>query len=593
MTPRLSTAHPLWLVGAADSIRDRSDAASGCLVLRTKPDEHHPFASTSRIITQLEGEAGPRLRGLLAAARAELRDQYVRPLESNPAYLAALRRVSRESLDTVVRTDRLARLILEALIDKNITRVVVPAVDRIDRTTIKVLARCVQLQPGTDGVAWEWHLAYDPGTLAHTTSDDPAAMWLVTRDALLTRLRGLLNPIVVDGSGRHRSQHAEQTVAVSPAGIQDMGQALVAQNYDACFLWAGQHPDYGTNRGDGVNLWRVTALAAANTGQIDTALCLLGRAYKAAAPATLRAHLAYMQGLVVAKRHFDIATSDRWYSVGLNELDAVRTEDPGDPLTERAWIFNGLALNRLLAARVARSDVGTVARETFELLRRAFDLVRDGSQPDRIYLRFNLLRNMSFFLEYQGQFDLAIKTWSETFSNMLPDGSGLEHAWRATVDYRLGYLHYRAGRLDDAAALLENAHTSIERVGCPFRSLRTLASIGSVALGRSDFQGAERAFAAGLQRSLDVRMPGEAARHARGLIATAMRTDNSTRARELLAWLASDETAVWETLGYGERAEPGQVEPPEVSSGLTTEFPEIDLESTPAMPVERVLAGAR
>src|SRR5262249_10005346 len=133
---------------------------------------------------------------------------------------------------------------------------------------------------------------------------------------------------------------------------------------------------------------RLLALAAVNVSKADEALHLLYRAEEMTRSCGQRAHLCYLQGLIQTKRCYDLSGSTAHYERGLAALRAGGSET-GDLSLERGWLLNGLALNEAILWRRNPGAAEHYAR-AFALEQDAFNLVREGDHPARIYLRFNL-----------------------------------------------------------------------------------------------------------------------------------------------------------------------------------------------------------
>ncbi|NER50630.1 MAG: tetratricopeptide repeat protein [Symploca sp. SIO1A3] len=595
LRPKLRRSQRIWSIAPelspdlnSNKVNDRR-----ILILDVAPDQHQPFASAARIIEQLIRLAPLSYKKQLAEVRSAMNVLVASHLRtSNIAQLAALRRVSRESIDTALIIDKVTREINEVLrVIAGGRTIVVPAADRLDRSTLKILARSMLLLQESDPLTWEWRLKSVPEEFSRVDNTHaPQGLWTATRTNFMTKLQALLDPqIQTIGSGSVDYDHEQ--MKSSHHSLADISAALVLQNYDSCFLWASQHPDIETVSGDSVDLWRAVAIAAVNTGHYRSALEFLERAYLEAPTATLRAHTSYLQGLIVAKRVYSIEESNKLYERGIRELESITHDDPGDPELEEAWILNGFALNNLLSVRLKGHDVAIVSKKTFSLLQQAFDLVREGGSPGRVYLRFNLLRNMSHFLEIQQHYDFALKTWQETFKDLIEEVSGHEHVGRATINYRLGYLHYKANRFSEAARFLNTALESIKVVGCDFRTLHILRAIGTVALARKQFDEASEAFTRGIKLGLKHRILLDSRYHLQSLALTHVSAGCKAKAYEVLDWMRAEEPEIFEDKEVEQKTTLGLWKLPKLNSSLPNSVPEIDLEDTPFLPVGKVLTG--
>jgi tetratricopeptide (TPR) repeat protein len=329
-------------------------------------------------------------------------------------------------------------------------------------------------------------------------------------------------------------------------------------------------------------------LALTNIARYDEALAAWRVAENLTTDHGRRAHLCYLQGLVEAKRRYDLADSEMHYLRGLDELHRGEGKQTASDLNlEQAWLLNGLALNQALAWRRAPQEA-KYFQAAFETEQRAFNLIRDGAAPERLYLRFNLLANLSFLLEMSGRYDHAIATLSRAFDIDLPP-SASAHRLRSTLAYRVGVLHYRAGELDRAVVCLDRAIEYDEHVELWSTRERILRAMGVVAL-RSDHAGrAEAAFRQGLNICRAERSAEGTWEHGRGLVTALLLQDERHKARDVFETVREEEGLLL-TAAFPPQDETSQPSPP--SPKLPAYIPEIDLEGIPAIDLNRFLGGA-
>lgn len=568
----------LWYVGAGN--RDPATAASRELRLAVRPDQHETFASLDSILGQLAPYAGGPERASLARVSRYLAE--VRPDSDGPdsgrgrlladsVTFAIMRRVSRESFYTARVIDLGARAINGILADLPYASIHVEHADRLDRPTLKVLARAMLLLEPWHGFAWVWHLDSDPTSACGETED----LFVASRTALLRQLLGILRPRVVRGRGAARMACPE--ARRNGAGIDAMAAELVMQNYDRCFLLS---PSLlrGCDVQTGSEVLRLTGLAAINVGRAEDALEGL-RAAEAGAGIGRRAHLAYLQGLIEGKRRYDLSASAAHYERGLGLLESGRDED-ADLALERGWLLNGLALNEAVLWR-RQGAVGERHANSFGLEREAFELVREGSSPSRMYLRFNLLANSALLMEMAGEFDVAIGIFEKTFDFDVDRGSAKQSHWESTMGYRIGVLQYRGGRLEEAYRTLHHAAEQDDAIESWPMKERILRALGAVALQRGSTDEAASIFREGLDSCREARAAEGTREHARGLITALLATDSSDQAEEALAELSA------EGVSLATRGQEVRPRPP--SPKLPPYFPEIDLEGIPAIDLNRFL----
>ena len=589
LRPRSHDAQRVWQVGAGLS---GAQPPGELFHLAVLPDEHHSFASLTSILHQLEPFAQPDQRRELARL-----DDYMR--EACPDFgdgssvshgrfmadavtLAIMRRISRESVYTARLIETGAR-VLNSILSRSIgcKGVWVPHVDRLDRPTLKVLARAMLLLEPSHGFSWVWHLSSDPMRTSDDTPDDP---YVVSRRDLLRKLVGILSPrLARDGIAVPLCRPKVSDANVSALQV---AAALVVQNYDACFLWT----DALLRRADAGEVsegLRLRALAAVNVGMFDQSMRDLHQAELMTELPGRRAHFCYLQGLIDAKRRYSLEQSGSHYERGLAHLEAAagRNGHGEDLPLERGWLLNGLALNEAILQRRHGEDTAHHAR-AIALERHAFGLVQDGDDPARAYLRFNLLANCALLMEMQGQWDVAIDIFTKTFDFTDSESETIRQRSRRALGYRAGVLHFRAGRVEEAHRLLQDAVEQDAAIDGWATYERVLRAVGSVALARGTLTEAADIFATGLDICRNARSAEGTREHARGLCSALMLAGKRHQASVVCDTLSAEEGI---TVG-SDLSRPIAVTPP--SPKLPAYIPEVDLEGIPAIDINRFLGDA-
>lgn len=594
LQPRSRATQRIWLVGETNSTAPAE--LSGELCLAALPDEHENFASLKTIIAQLAPFAQGEQRAMLTRLEGYLREACPEPVSnSDPDHgglladsvaFAIMRRISRESVYTARVIDLSAQLINAILSQLPYTHVRINHIDRLDRPTIKVLTRAMLLLEPASGFSWVWHSTSDP--LVTTSVAETDDMFLASRSSLLRQLVGILSPTV--------QRYSRVTPLVRPKGqgrsksIYDISAALVMQNYDACFLWCDTLLGSVSDREVAEGL-RLLALAAANIGKFEEALRALSVAEKLPVGSGRGAHLCYLQGLIEAKRRYDLSSSTAHYERGLAALDGSDRE-VGDLPLEHGWLLNGLALNEAILWRRNPSATEHYT-QAFRLVRNAFELVRTGNDPARTYLRFNLLANSAFLLEMQGKNDLAIDVLRETFDFPVDDAPGKKHRWRSTIGYRIGVLHYRAGRLEESYRLLQEAAEEDALTDSWATQERILRALGRVALDRHACADAAAIFATGLDICRRSRVAEGTREHGLGLIAALLQDGQERRAWDVNSTLRTEEgLAVVPGDDHSLSRQSTDLRPSPPSPKLPAYIPEIDLEGIPIIDLNRFLGSA-
>ena len=502
--------------------------------------------------------------------------------------LAALRRVTRESAEIAIVTDRAARALADILVRPAIRRVIVPFVDEIDRPSLKALARACLFAKPENAPHWEWCISAFPEKRKDgSAGTDLTKLEGEVRADLLQTIITALRLTNMEPSAATPTAPRASAPAIPQAGVGTACAWLATQNYDAAVGWAVE----ALRNEQSVDALRLLAVAATNTGRHDLAIHAFNEAYHVSKKPTLRAHLCSMQALVIAKRKFDLALSQRWYEQGLAELARATGDDDGDTAVEEAWIYNGLALNALLEARFSGTPIGAAFDSTFNLLCRAFKLVEQGTSPDHVYLRYNLLGNMSAFMNIQGQHHIARDLFERAFDSSLTEGLADALEWRAVLTTRRAGLYASAGETEEALRLYREAVEMLVETDRTVCAETIRRSVGILALRLGRFGEAEAVFREGLGEALHARSWVGAKVHGAGLVYGLVSQGRVSAAADALLelgareglWLASPENDV--------KLAARSVAAPTRLFGLSTSIPEVDLENLEPVRISDVLSS--
>ena len=591
LQPQSHAHQRLWHIGCTKS-SNTSPCGSG-ITLAVRPDSHQSFSSLRSVLGQLQPLAlssdQPQLRRIEQYLSEACPDPFRSDATTYGAFLSTsvafslMRRISRESVYTAGLIDLSARTINSILSNIPWCRAVhVNDVDRIDRPTLKVLARAMLLLDPRSQFSWNWYSLSDP-----LESRNTGEAYLESRSKLLRTLMGVCRPTVKRYEGITELKLPERVS--ESTSVYEISAALIVQNYDSCLLWyknlLQSHDDELV-----AEALRLYALAAINTGNIDEALSALSKANKLPLSPCRRAHLCYLQGLTEAKRRYDSAMSSYYYERGLeilggNSTHQIREDEDEDIQLERAWLLNGLALNEAILWR--RSPDGNQhLRRAFGLVRQAFQLVRDGHSPTRTYLRFNLLTNSAFLLEMEGKYREAAEVFSRTFDFPSLESETTARRLRASLAYRLGVLKFRGESYDEAANLIKTAgDAELGEETWPTLE-RILRAQGHIEIGQGALRRARESFLRGLELCSAGRSAQGWREHARGLLASMILDGEEPKARDLAEELLEKE---------GISVMPsttGQLCLSNLPSKLPPYIPEIDLEDIPPVDLNRFLGNS-
>ncbi|WP_425647694.1 hypothetical protein [Agrobacterium leguminum] len=505
-----------------------------------------------------------RLNGLLeslrSAAKIEASDYASGNLVASDAGVAfaVLRRISRESAYLAAASLALVRECARVMRVRHsgTGRVIFKNAEDFDRPSLKFL--CLLLLNLGNDVRWLIHI--DPDG---TTSTGKTSLFSEARADIFSKLVTVLRPGRVDVEAHQKSAILQELV--DPIAL---ASNIVLQNYDIC-LFHRDPPDLAYLQADTL---RLKALAAVNIGSYAAALNYLDAAIGGDSTPVQRAACLYAKGLVLQKR---LSDGDAAVKAFLRGLDALQGLDDEAARLERAWLFNGLALNDAIKSRSDKPNAGRHIAAAFSKLCVAQDLVAKGKTPADVYLRHNLLANTVLLAEMAGHYGQARRLFEKNF--IKPESLDAHDSRTVTFGYRLGLLHLREGNIQQAEILLSKAAKSAEVIGCDYSLERILRAQGFL----KDEQGSQTAawdiHLRGLVLS-DQIFSGEGCRHHVSALARIAETGDISQKR-----LVQMERERFRLSSLSPQVKP--------SPKLPAYFPEFDLEDVPSIDINRRLAN--
>lgn len=490
-------------------------SGGGLSITLPNPSGQDTFAGLRAWLIRLEGECiGKRTASEFQRLRLEL--DYVSPksaheishsgiLTSGVAF-AVLRRISRESVYTGRLIDSAARTLLMAIDDIDASDILVESVDQLDRPSLKILFRMALIAVGKTR-HWQWRFSADPFCA-------DGSVWSHSRVNLLTAMRNVISP-AIDFRFRGKISLDLRSFERNSVTAEGLAADLVLQNYDKIFAVM----DLGVALPlSAVDEARLLALAALNVGDLLAANKILAKAESGCSDPNGSAHIAYLQGLICAKRHYELIESDKHHQRGLKYVTGLNSDAAN---LERAWLLNGLALNDALRWRRDPEGWSHSYASAFQLVREAFSLVADLSTPHAAYLRFNLIANMSFLVEMKGDYGAAARALERTFE--LDGGPPPELG--ADIAYRLGVLWFRA---DSSARAREYLLRSSEDTALDWaRKEVVLRAFGALEKKNGSSEQAVRHHLEGARICLDARARHGAMHHAASVLEIEGESTNS------------------------------------------------------------------
>lgn len=505
----------------------------------------------------------------------------------NKDALAALRRISRESAESSNLIDRAARHLNAALSKLDLTHVVIVNAERIDRPSLKMLARSCLLASHGAFPVWIWTAADVGPEKMPRTIDAKAELPATARRGILAAIKAILDPTESDFSTTGKMIFVPANTHASDIGIGGAAGQLSNLNYDRCAQWIAGQPD------SNVDACRFASLVMVNLGLHEAAVDTLYHAIRQCPDAALQCHMWYIAGLVWSKRRYDIAQSNLCFDRAEAALDAVGARTTGDPAMERAWVHNGRAMNAILAARLTDRPIKDAFPVAFDQLRKAFELVRDGRARDRIYLRYNLLGNMSSLMEIGGNYTVALDLLNRTFDESLAHGTENEREWLAQQRCMRASLAARSGDIATAVPIFNDARALMIETDRPVWAEALGRSEATARFQSGDIEGAHQVFAKCLDEARALRSRLGVEIHAAGLAACQAGTGRTRDAIATLRFIGAQED-VWlvdrQALDQGDLSD---LRVRDTYYGPSLSIPEVDLEDMAPASVAGALRGRK
>lgn len=450
---------------------------------------------------------------------------------------AITRRISRESHESALVIDDLARFVLEIHREcGSLAQGVLWMIDdlyRWDRPSLRCLHRVVDLSQPSDKIAFLGLLDMEPSVESPESVDERIA-W--ARHCFFDRLAetGNFRPISI-GRAPNSALKAATPPKVDTSAedlLLEVELALGYQNYERVYALCGAL----IRRADGVGddcseAHRLLGITHAQLEDFTGAEHEFLMGADTAASATLRAHHYYLLGLLATKRRYRFDEAMRYYELGQRALAGSDLSDPRVRL-ERGWLLNGDALAGVLRAKGLQSEKrDRLTKRSLDLELEAYRLVKNDRGAHASYLRHNLLANIAFLFEIADRPADAITFWRRAFERYLVADSPV---FGIGFHNRLGMLLFKAGRTAEARSALEEASKMARRSNDRFYEERTKFTQGYVALQSGDHNQSLEYFWAGAHLASELRDDRGLRDHVAGMLCSLAETGDEEDIKRLL-----------------------------------------------------------
>ncbi|MEW4370225.1 hypothetical protein [Paenibacillus kandeliae] len=362
-------------------------------------------------------------------------------MNSDSIIYSIIRRISRESNTTAKWIDQSAEkmvTLLQSIAEYNGKRmlIIIEKAEWMDRPSIRLLNRLYKLMPFGE-VAFIFR--FEHSVPLETELDEPFHIQTsiaVARARIFKRLAAEQLPRIYKSEVSVATyEHCEYET--SEYGIlADAALALVTQNYENAYLACSSAFQQETISEEA---YRICGLVHANLSLYDQAYTLFLKAGDNARSLPIKAHIDCLCALLAVKRFYNLDVANQHYQAAL----ALTDDSDEQNRLERGWVYNGMSfMDTVAASRLSGIDKEKQLESVFYRERMAFQLIKQDNNPGALYLRYNLLSNMTFLLEIKGDYQNALKMWENAFERLI----GNQH----TFQYRTGMLAWKAGVVDQS-----------------------------------------------------------------------------------------------------------------------------------------------
>ncbi|MGE6631742.1 hypothetical protein [Bacillus sp. NPDC077027] len=275
--------------------------------------------------------------------------------------------------------------------------------------------------------------------------------------------------------------------------IDESAKALITQNYDRALLICKKQLD-SEKKSD---TFKIIGLVCSNIGYYKIAYKYFLMALSCCEEAEEKTHLNYLCGLIATKRLYDFKLARKHYNTA---LDIIKTCETSQGKLEKAWVYNGLSFLDVL-----ENSTGYKLHKFTDILQReieAMDLIKSSKGYGPVYLRFNLISNITFLLEINKKYEEAFTLWSnkmgEFFSNRQSD-------LKVAYNYRLAMLAYKCNKVDFSISILETISNLLKPKNNFYTLEKIYYSLGYINLGLERYEEAKQYFQLGIDACLTVK----------------------------------------------------------------------------------------
>ncbi|WP_353853940.1 tetratricopeptide repeat protein [Bacillus sp. Bos-x628] len=510
----------IWVRGMKDDTSLVLDNKRSIIINFSVDDRSFkPYYTIGEIIKKMETTFKEyKQMDIITESYNTLRNSWKRmDMSSDSIIYSIIRRISRESSATTKLIDQLADKVVDMVneVFKNEGKpltIILNASEWIDRSSLRVLHRIFKLLPSSQ---LKLVLGFKGNIPSKYELKEPFNMLesvLVARSRIFKRLLAEQEPLIT-GEEFNECDFTEYNFEGSENGlISDAAIALITQNYENAFLACEKVLKNESIQSE--EIYRIIGLVHANLSLYDEAYIAFQKALNFVNNGPQRAHVECLAALLAVKRFYNLDVARTHYD---NALTFVDESDNRNRL-EKGWIYNGLSFMETVASSKLEGD--EKERLLDDVLQRelkALELIKNQQDSGSLYLKYNLLSNITFLLEIRKDYISALEFWKSAFNKLIGD----EHGYC----YRTGMLAWKAGKINESINYLEKAYQTALNLKDRLDTETILYALGYVNLDIGKYEESIKHFQSGLEISLKLRNSEQIEDFVRGYLQASSRMD--------------------------------------------------------------------
>lgn len=510
----LSTNPVIWIRGMEGLLNSAVENGNSIVLnFQVSDRSFQPYYTMSKIIEQMEtvysGKLPTKMK-VVNLAFDNLMNSWKRmDMGSDSIIYSIIRRISRESSATSKLIDQVAEKVVEMVNElfisegKNII-LVINASEWIDRPSLRVLHRIFKLLPSSHlklGLGFTDDI---PSTFELDNPFDMQESIIVARSRIFKRLLLEQSPLII-GKEKNRCDFSDYRYYGTENGLMsDAAIALVTQNYENAFLACEK---VKSTQSPSEEIFRIIGLVHANLSLYEASYSAFKEALKYEDSGPKRAHIECLAALLAVKRFYNLEVARSHYESALKFVD----ESEKVNRLEKGWILNGMSfMNTVASSKLQGEEKNKLLDSVLERELKALQLVKNERDSGSLYLRYNLLSNITFLLEIRKDYQTALEFWKTAFTKLIGDDHG--------YCYRTGMLSWKAGKIEDGINYLKQAYLTASSQKDRLDSESILYALGYVNFEIGSYEESINNFVEGLKFAITLRDFTKMEEHVKGFL---------------------------------------------------------------------------